>query len=228
MSFTVTATQGGATENGMALVVKVLTGAAASQPGAVAEALSATPSLPITPADSGSWVYGAALASSTILSPLANTTNEQNSGLAGVGYIAFRSTAVTTGGTPATYGEGGSTHGIGIALAEIIAAGTLAEDASSPAPVAAAAVTTLTTAAFTPPAGALLVAVIAANGNVGTTTMALTDTSGLGLTWTEQSKANGSSSGYAGVWTAQVPAAASSGPNQAWWWPNDNGRRMRM
>jgi hypothetical protein len=38
-------------------------------------------------------------------------------------------------------------------------------------------------------------------------TMAVSDTSGLGLTWVQQAGNNGSAQGYTGVWTAQVPAA---------------------
>ena len=212
VSGTVTATQGGAATAGMAVVLKVVTGAALAQPGAVASVLSATPSDTLTPQASGSWVYGAILEAGTAaLSELADTTFEQSVTGNGLGYYALRSASATTGGTPATYGASGTVHGISTVLCEILAAGTLAEDASSPAVSGFVNSEEFTTAAFTPPAGSLLVLMTSANGDTGTTTMSVTDTLGLGLTWTEQAKANGSSSGYSGVWTAQIPAASASG-----------------
>lgn len=212
MSFTVTATQGGSVENGMTLVVKVITGAAAVQNGATAGVTSATPSAAITPQAASSLVYGAALVTSGVLAALAGTSNESYTGASGLFGIGLRSTAVTgEAGSPVTYGEAGTTHGISVALAEILASGTLAEDASSPAAVAFANVETQTTAAFSPPAGALLVAMIATNGNTGVVTMALTDTSGLGLTWTPLEQQNAAGSGYSGVWAAQLPAPAPAG-----------------
>ena len=67
---------------------------------------------------------------------------------------------------------------------------------------------TLATAAFSPPACGLLVLMVSTNGGGGVVTMAITDTSGLGLAWTEQVKSNVSGDGYTGVWTAQLAAGA--------------------
>src|SRR5580692_3915480 len=130
----------------MATTVVVVTGAAGSQPGQVAAALQATPSLGITPQATGSWVYGALLGSGSSFTALAGTTFEQNSALSGLSSIQFRTTGTTTASTPVTVGAQGSVHGIGVAVAEILASGTLAEDASSPAPIAYAIVKTQTTA----------------------------------------------------------------------------------
>ena len=57
MSFTVTAAQGGSTNTKMAVVVKVVTGAAASQPGTTGSAGALTVS--IDPMATGSQIYGA-------------------------------------------------------------------------------------------------------------------------------------------------------------------------
>jgi hypothetical protein len=89
------------------------------------------------------------------------------------------------------------------AMAEILTAGTLAEDASAPAVAYAPGVTAVTTASFTPPAGALLVALISSSANASGLAITMSDTSGLGLTWTELVKEN-ASSGYAGIQVAQL------------------------
>ena len=208
-TFTVTATEGGSTSVGIAMTVKVVTGQAAAQPGTVAGATSTTPSEAITPAASGSWVYGSVLGLAGTYTPLAGTSTDQDAHLPGLEMCQCRSTGTSTGGTPETIGYTATVNGISAVLAEIKAAGTLTEDASSPAPVNAVA-TTVSTAAFTPPAGSLLVAMVASNGGAGAATMALTDSSGLGLTWTEQVKQNGAGNGYAGIWTAAMPAPPSS------------------
>jgi len=211
-AFTVTATQGGATAAGMAMTIVVVTGAAASQPGTVTGVSSTTPSAPITPTATGSQVYGALIGvSSNVYHPLASTVFESNLPMPSVGalqYIALRSAATTTAGTPVTLGATSDVNSIAVALCEIEAAGTLAEDSSAPPPVGGSpSGTSVATASFTPPAGSLLVAMISANAGSGVVTMAVTDTSGLGLSWVEQSKQTVSDDGYAGVWTAQMPAA---------------------
>lgn len=209
MSFTVTATQGGSPDIGMTLVVKVLTGQAASPVGASVSLTSATPSSSITPAGTGSWVYGANLGLLGTYTANGSTVYQQDSHGAGLECIALRSAGLTSAGTPVTIGGTATASSISIALLEILAGSGLAEDSSSPAPGGFVSATTLASAAFTPPAGSLLVAVVETNGGGGVTTMAVTDTSGLGLTWTERVKANGAGNGYAGVWTAQVPSAVS-------------------
>jgi hypothetical protein len=99
-----------------------------------------------------------------------------------------------------------------MAAAEILASGTIAEDASAPAVVSSNTLTALTTASFTPPDGSLIVVLIGSDGDgSGTTTMAVTDTGG--LTWTPLAQANASNQEYAGVWVAQVPSGSTSGPN---------------
>src|SRR5579864_8264221 len=216
MAITVTATQGGSTAAGMALRVFVLTQAAATQNGATTNNLflgvtSFTQS--ITTTQTGSRVYGAsaptpsgtmtAAALTTLVDSVADSTNNEQ-------YVTFKATSLT--GTPGatTLGFTAATASSGpFAQAEIKTAGTLTEDASGPAVASTTSLQAVTTASFTPPAGSLLVALVAADGGTGTETMALTDTSGLGLTWVEQSKSNQVSGDYAGVWIAPIPAGGA-------------------
>jgi hypothetical protein len=230
-TFTVTATQGGSTAVGMALRVFVLTQAAASQPGGVAgnQFLNVTSfTQTVTTTQTGSRVYGACYhspsltstpaAATTIVDDIADGTNNQQ-------FTTFKATALT--GTPGatTLGFTVASSSTGpLAEAEILTAGTLTEDASGPAVVSTTSLTAVTTASFTPPAGSLLVALVCSDGGVGVTTMALTDTSGLGLTWVEQVHNNPAGGDYAGVWTAQIPAAVSGQPPQ----PGSRAWRQRF
>jgi hypothetical protein len=209
MSFTVTATQGTSVAIGTSLLVKVLTGQAASPVGTIASATSTTPSLAITPAATGSWVYGADLGLTGTYTANGSTTYQATSSGGGLEYLQARTTATTTAATPVTVGGTAGVNSISICLCEIEAGAGLAEDASGPAVAFLSGATAVTTAAFTPPAGSLLVAVIATNGGSGATSMAVTDTSGLGLTWTQQVKQNGTGNGYSGIWTAAMPPAAA-------------------
>lgn len=207
MSFTVTAT-GSSGTNSIALQVVVLDGASGTI-GRVANAAgSGIISLAISPLASGSYVYGAqSNINSAAYTALASTTYDANLvtyGSFGLNspFGAFHSSAATTGGTPVTLGSSTGANIAVIALAEIEGSG-ITEDASTPV-VVTASTTTATTASFTPPGGSLLVAMIAADKGFGNITVAVTDTSGLSLTWTQQSSTPASNF-YAGVWTAPVP-----------------------
>lgn len=211
MSFTVTVGQTGSVDVGMAILLKVFTGQAASPIGNnTTGATNGTPSLSITPNATGSLIVGANLGASGTYTANGATTYEQQVSGAGLEYVHMRSTSTTTASTPVTIGGTASASSISIALLEILKGTGLAEDASSPAGSGFSAVTSMTTAAFAPPVGSLLVLMVTANGNAGVNGIHVTDTSGLGLTWTEQpSKQNGAGNGYSGVWTAQVPSGAS-------------------
>ena len=221
MSFTVTATATtGTAQQPMAMTLKVVTGAAATQNGATVGTSGAIspPSASITPDASGSLIFGAEIAVvSTVYTPLASTTfytNHYNGTSESFG--SFVSSATTTASSPVTIGGSaptGSPAG-GIALAEILASGTLAVDSSSPPDTGFVDADTATTAAFTPPGGSLLVLMLSSNGGGGVSGFTITDTSGLGLAWTVLSQANGSGEGYAGVWIAQIPAASLAPPNR--------------
>src|SRR5882724_6399783 len=191
----------------MLLRVKVLTGAAAAASQAGAHVVTSTAyNATITTTVTGSRVYGALTAgqnaftaepSCTIIDDYSDSTNFEE-------YGSFRTTAAT--GTPGATLVGSSLayNGFGgMAAAEILPAGTIAEDASGPAAVTSNTLTALTSASFTPPDGALLVALIGSDGSgSATTTMTV---AGGGLTWTPLAEANASSQEYAGVWVAQVP-----------------------
>src|SRR5258707_8774273 len=221
MAITVTATQGGSTLKGMALRVFVLTQAAAVQNGATANAQIPTSTAfttSITTTQTGSRVYGAgahanvtdsAAALTTLVDDVADAVNSEQ-------YFTFKATSLT--GTPGatTLGVTAASATAGpLALAEIKTAGTLTEDVSGPAVASTTAAIFVTTASFTPPPGSLLVALVASDGSTGITTMTLSDTSGLGLIWTELVKNNPSGGDYAGVWVAQVPVAGSAGQAQS-------------
>jgi hypothetical protein len=226
MSFTVTATVTGGASDGNLFVLKVavLTGAAASQPGTTVTVTAAgsalnPPQRAITPSATGSYVYGAlvtyngggagytANADTTLATATTHTGNTC--------YSAFRSSAQTTAATPVTLGASAPATGMvagALAMAEILASGTLAEDATTPAGVQGTG-QALTTAAFTPPAGALLIAASAAAGPTSNPPYAITitDTSGLGLTWTALAAKAVPGQDACGVWaTMQSPAATLS------------------
>lgn len=216
MAITVTATQGGSTANGMLLRVEVLTGAAVTQNGATAAhdftATTTSFTQSLTTTVTGSWVYGAAEhgpnhgaatanGSSAMIDDVLDATHN-------VRYCTFKSLAAT--GTPGATTFGFTFTGADTgpwAAAEILPAGTIAEDASAPAVVSTTTATTVSTAAFTPPPGSLLVALVASDGGAAQTTMTVSDGT---LTWTELVKANASGDDYAGVWIAQVPPAGAA------------------
>jgi hypothetical protein len=222
-TFTVTATttQGGTPNPGMALRVMVLTGASAVQNGATAASTVAAQQLSITPNATGSRVYGAGTfgstsaftpnASTTVLSDFSDSTNNGD-------YTSFKSTATTTASTPVTIGSTNTPATGSTALAEIL--GTTTEDGSGPPN----ATTTgpglgVTTASFTPPPGSLLVALVGTNGGSSFVNCAITDSSGLGLTWTPLAEAHPSGLDYAGVWIARMPGGAAPlpfSPGQTW------------
>jgi hypothetical protein len=205
MTLTVTAAQNGLTAPGMLLRVHVLTGCAAVQNGATGfdQAAGLAAKAHLTTTEAGSIVFGALLKKSEPGSfvPLAGTTLDDSltDTSADINYGTCE-TAPT--GTPGTVTVGTSAPaGAGqarAAMAEILADGTIAKDASAPAPVHDFTATTVTTDPFAPPSGSLLVALVASDqgGNPHPSV------SGGGLTWTE--KAFATASGYAGVWLAQA------------------------
>ena len=207
-AITVTAT----TANGRQfLAVRVLTGAAASQPGATATTITAA-SKAITPTGTGSIIYGAYSNASSLYphTGLAGTTVVSEADSGGSQDEVTMASAGTTAGTPVTVGvvTKGETA-FALALAEIL--GTPVEDSSTPPPVPAngtfnlPTAATLTTASFTPPAGALLVALTTSSGGAPT----VSDSSG--LTWTLAAAANDPGSfHWAAIWTAVFPGSGST------------------
>jgi len=220
-TLTVTATQGTSSATGMLMRIRVLTGAAAAAAqtgGSVAAGGGATSSVNITTTVAGSLVYGALGNQGSCATGEPSTTIVDNfdDTVAGQWYGSYRTTAVT--GTPGVTLVGSTvSNGFGsIAAQEILASGTIAEDASAPAVVSSNSLTALTSASFTPPPGSLIAVMIQCDGTAsGFETCTVTDTGG-GLTWAQ--KANTSAiSGclYAGVWIADVPASAAASAQSA-------------
>jgi hypothetical protein len=219
VAMTVTATQGGSPFAGMGLRVLVLTGAkaVASQTSTGHNhAEGANPNrVAITTTTAGSLVY-AAIQQESAGAWTPNTGNSAGSQFddttQGESYGYVRSTSAT--GTPGSFTAGLSSTSSGfqnVAAAEILANGTIAEDASGPAFVSTSTLTALTTASFTPPSGSLLVALIGADGaadGVHTTTMAMTDSSS--LTWTPLAQSASPATCYSGIFIADAPGAAAA------------------
>jgi hypothetical protein len=200
-SLAVTATATGGGDVAAILAVTVLTGAAkaASQNGATITSAPVPPQAAITPSATGSTVFGATLIFPMgTLTPTGQTTfSVSSSGAGDCSYGAFFSTSPTAGGTPVTLGASAPAGEFNqLAMAEILASGTLAVDPSTPPALFSGFLPALTTAQFSPPGGALLVAqaVGVSNG------IAVSDT--LGLTWSPLAV-----QGQSGVWIAQAPAA---------------------
>lgn len=212
MSFTVTVTQSGSSAAGSEAYLVVVTGQAASPIGASVATPSTVPAATLSsPAATGSWVYGANLGLIGTYTPNGSTTYKSNLGGQGLEYVFLRSTGTTTAGTAITLGGTATVNSISTSLLEIKPStpGSLAENASSPGVFHSTTATT-TSAAFTPPAGSLLVLMVATNGASGTVNVGITDTSGLGLTWTEQIALHTTGTGYTGVWTAVMPAGGTA------------------
>lgn len=207
----ITATETGATSQGMLSRIKVLTGAAkaALQTGATAtQSAAAAHQASITTTQIGSIVYGSvvdgvnnaftAAASTTLFDNVADGTN-------GCHYGTLRTTVATVTPGAVTAGASAPSDVGGCALAEILPSspgGTITEDASSPASVSILTQITVTVN-VTPPAGSLLVLMVACDGGAGVTGMTV---SGGGLTWIPLAQAHASSQQYAGVWVADIPA----------------------
>ena len=222
MAMTVTATQGGSGDmNGIALDVRVVTGAAATQNGKTGSSVTiTTPQLSITPNATGSWVYASisAYGSSSTFTANGATTLRENVNQAGnpTTYGTGRTSATTTGGTAVTVGAsaptGFSADAIQLVLAEIlVAAGSsLAEDSSTPAVAYTTTAETVTTASFTPPSGALLVAIVAPNSSGASGTQTITVSDSTSLTWTKLIAISSSGDSANGIWIARVPTTFTS------------------
>ncbi len=215
-SFTVTATQGGVVAPGMSATLHVVTGASASQPGTTLAWRDPSGNLKVSgqaiiPAATGSMIYGAFIGGIGTTSPFnANTTFLQNVATLDLQTVQLRSTSTTTAGVSVTLGTTAPTAIAGaLALCEVKITGTWAVDSSTPPVLHSTSATHLTTASFQPPPGSLLVLMVSTEAASGTTTMGVADTSGLGLSWTEQIKQNATAEGYVGVWTAAVPTGGA-------------------
>ena len=217
MAFTVHAAQGGNTAVGMTTYILVFTGASASQPGATGGSstrTSASLSQILTPLSTGSFLYASMLSISGAgtISPLSGQSVPYSNTGGGLNFTYVSFTSGTTAGSNVTIGGTNTSNTcISIAAIEIQqkSGQTLAVDASSPGG-AFLNNSSITSSSFTPPNGSLIMVALSTNGGSGVTTMAITDTSGLGLTWTEQVKQDPGNNGYVGVWTARMPGGTTT------------------
>lgn len=166
-----------------------------------------------TPAEDG-YVFNTPYYTAYYATQAASSAGSQTIGLTapssqiwnicGMEILAAETSGVTVAGIPVTIGasNGDGASGVygGVAVAEFLASGTIAEDPSTPPPVNTTAATSVSTALFNPPMGSLLVAKVATAGGTG---VQVTDSNG-GLTWVELARWASGTSGYAGVWAAVV------------------------
>jgi hypothetical protein len=215
MPYTVTATQGGATANGMLLRLLVLTGAAVVQNGASgtqSAAAAHTVALMTTVAGSVVWsvTYNGNDAAvdpssgNTALDAVLDTTND-------CAYATLFSAATVTPGS-FTAGVIDSFNG-GCAAMEVLPkkAGTPpAVSGTGPAAASTLTATTVTTASFSPPAGALLLALVSANGTPFTGNPTTVNVAASGLVFSAVAQANALNNQYAGIFTAHIPSSGGS------------------
>lgn len=222
-TFTVTGTLTGAPYEGFALRLLVLTGV--SEMGGASGSADAyrIGELSITPDSNGSLIIlglqagGRTVtfipaASNTFIDSSVNVYNDTEA----TGYYS----GAVTSGVPVTVGSSAPSGDFTtIAAYELQPAGTPAIDYSSPYRLATGQypnAAAITTAPFTPPAGAVLAAIILFN-TAGASTLAVTDTSGLGMTWTQQiNSGNIPYSGGAAIFTATVPPAGGNNTSPAY------------
>lgn len=229
MAFTVTATMGGTAANEhIYLWIRVLTGATEAG-GASAGGIAATGGTTVEGSLTPSFSHGlpcfAITADNwggTYTAAANNTIDSQSADPDTWGAGFGRYTGTVTAGTPLTFGASGVNGSCDYgtwACYEIqpSAAGvTPAVDASSPALASAtgAGVKTVTSASFTPPAGSVIAAMVCGggSGSSGSFTMSVTDTSGLGLTWTQRAAGGATVTDQdTFVFTTTVPGGGNSG-----------------
>ena len=211
MTFTVTASLTNGWQDAE-IKVWVITGGTEAG-GTVNVALNyGTPEFSFTPGGSGSvivlGVYGGQ--DNTGITPAAgNTVTDSSSGGAEPCWMFAHYTGTVTEGTPVTLGGSDGNEWNSWGAYEVLSAGSAAIDSSTPAAAGTGSSST-TSPSFAPPAGAVLVAVVTAIGT-GTQAVTISDTSGLGLTWTQRGTTQ--SSGYTGtaaVFTATVPGGGGA------------------
>lgn len=221
-AYTVTATTSGATAlPGIALDVTVITGQSLTQGGAGATNNATPPQVLITPAATGSLLFGAydnQNGSNVLTGPLATTVDDFgfSDTANAIAYGFFHGASLTTASVPVTLGYTEVLTGARLSAVEIVALGGgpgLAVDATTPAiPTPLPASQVLTSASFTPPGGSLILARIAGNWN-NTTAITSTASSSPTLAWTAlYLDSTGGGFNLTSFWIALVPAQPSGPP----------------
>jgi len=219
----ITATQSGSSAfKGMALLVKVLTGAIEgggvtaagnSLAGAVAQASitpSATNSKPVFAIsfDGSSAGFGAAATNNTYFDNAGDVTDLWS-------YAHGHYTGTVTSGTPVTVGAGtaiGDHSNWAVLELQPSGGSTPVVDASSPPLVQSDTLLSVSTANFTPPLGSVLVALVVAGGSASGTGITMT-VSGGGLAWTQRVVSSASDNFQpCFIWTATVTGTGAAAP----------------
>ena len=214
MAFTVTASVP-SFNNAAAIKIYVVTGA--SETGGNNAGVFANfgvPSATLTPAQSGSLIVLGLDGDATFTAEPNNTYDDTGTIATSENYADGRYTGTVTSGTGVTVGSSASVSGSAcLAAYELVPNGTPAMDGSTPA-AGTSTSNPVTSPSFTPPAGAVLAAVVPYDSTASSPTITISDTSGLGLTWTKRVQFDGGGFAHGAViYTATIPGGGpTSGP----------------
>lgn len=213
MAFTVTANTSGGSTPHMSLKAVVLTSAIEAGGASVNNtASSGAPNFSLTPNFTGGHPFfaiydGTGGSSGQYTASTNNTLLDNTIGNQLDAFCDGHYSGSTTASTPVTVGcsaPSGSDTQLWAAY-EIKPNGTVTIDGSTPA-VATAATSAVTTASFTPPNGSVICLLITINSSSGTAIVSsISDTSGLGLTWTQRANEGVAANGTASIYTTTIP-----------------------
>jgi hypothetical protein len=233
MSFTITVTSTGTqtAAPGVTFDTKVYTGATEYANGAVATNQTASGTantVSMTPKSGSSQIVWASSDGSSLTNGMIaatnNTTYEAFGGVAGdnAAFVFGHYTGTVTSGSAVTVGATMNTSGDSRTLSafEILSTSgstTPVLDGSSPAQVNATSASSGTTASFNPPAGSVIAVLVVIGGtnNTGTVGCTISDTSGLGLVWTQRAAVSHTLTGidcFSCIFTTTVPPTATFTP----------------
>jgi len=173
----------------------------------------------ITTTQANSWVLGGASNPGNNVDPVtgvSGTTVLDNTGPAstvGTNFCTFYAPEAVAG----TYTVGVTDTGSNtVALAEILASGTISHNTSGPSPAWVddfGGDNTSTTGTFTPTPGSLLVAIIGADANSGHSATDIQVSDSMGLTWHQLAFGNSIDGMIMSVFVADVPGSSSPTPS---------------
>jgi len=209
-SFTVTGSATNGFDN-VVLKVWVITGGTEAGGSSACGGGATGPVFTLTPAASGSVIVEQVgnYSNTTALTWEADNTQDDAQVTTYCRIADAHYTGTVTASSPVTLGSSNTSIWGAWTACEVIPSGTAAIDSATPAAVQGD-LASATTAAFSPPAGAVLVASVQAMGNA-TQALSVSDTSGLGLTWTQRGTTYSQSyEGSAALFTATVPGGTPS------------------
>jgi hypothetical protein len=193
--------------DGAPITLKVIVAVGVTETGGAVDGsvIYGTPTVSLTPAESGSLIlFGLYNGSSSTLFTAAEGSVLLDSATAGT--LAFADgyyEGTVTEGTPATVGAEAFLAWEAIGAVELPASGDPAIDSSTPAPATAAAAT-VTSPTFAPPTYAVLAAFLLFQAE-GPSDCTIVDSSGLGMAWTQRLSYQSTYEGAVVAWTTTVP-----------------------